>query len=273
MVIRLINFQYNSAVENMAIDEAIFQETVRYKKSPTLRFYGWQPAAVSIGYFQDLDTEVNAARCRDAGVDIVRRITGGKAVFHGDDLTYSVMSCDQGKIFPADILGTYRIISECIALGLSYLGIQTTLEETGRSVKNADFKSCCFSYPSRNELLIAGRKKICGSAQMRSQGGFLQHGSLPISFDHLLTASFLLPSRTEKQLELLRDSVAAINDEAGFAIDLGVICTNLVKGFSSVLGLEIEEGGLTPAEENIKRELMNKYKNLCWNSEDKKTKI
>lgn len=257
----------------MAIDEAIFQETVLYKKSPTLRFYGWQPAAVSIGHFQNLDTEVNVAQCRAAGIDIVRRITGGKAVFHGDDLTYSIMACDQGEIFPSDILGTYRIISECISRGLSYLGIKTTLEETGRSVKNADFQSCCFSFPSRNELLIAGRKKICGSAQMRSQGGFLQHGSLPISFDYLRTASLLLPSRTKKQLELLRDSVAAINDEAGFPIDPGVICTNLVKGFAAVLGLEIQVGGLTPAEEEIKRKLMNKYTNLCWNSEDKKTKI
>jgi len=262
MALRLISFQRYNAFENMAIDEAIFRETVRYKKSPTLRFYGWQPAAVSIGYFQNVNSEINVAQCRASGVDIVRRLTGGKAVFHCNEVTYSVVACDQGKIFPADILGTYKVISECIAQGLSYLGIKTSMEETGRSVQNADFKSCCFSFPSRNELLVAGRKKICGSAQMRSQGGFLQHGSLLIAFNHRETASLLLPPQTDEQLEVLRDSVAAINDEVGISVEPQVICTNLIKGFSSVLGMEIEESTLTPAEEEVKNELLQKYGNL-----------
>ena len=265
MALRLINFQSYNAFENMAIDEAIFCETVRYKKSPTLRFYGWQPAAVSIGYFQNVNTEVNVTECRASGVDIVRRLTGGKAVFHCNDITYSVVACDQGKIFPTDILGTYKVISECIAQGLAYLGIKTSMEETGRSVQNADFKSCCFSFLSRNELLVAGRKKICGSAQIRSQGGFLQHGSLLVAFDHSRTASLLLPPRTNEQLEILRDSVAAINDEVGFPVDAQVICTNLIKGFASVLGMEIEKSTLTQAEEEVKNKLMQKYTNWCLN--------
>jgi lipoate-protein ligase A len=270
MALRLINFQRYNAFENMAIDEAIFRETVKNKKYSTLRFYGWQPSAVSIGHFQNIKAEINVVECKTAGVDIVRRLTGGKAVFHGNDVTYSVISCHQGKIFPPDILGTYRLISECIAQGLAYLGITTSLEETGRSVQNADFRSCCFSLPSRNELLVAGRKKICGSAQMRSLGGFLQHGSLPVTFDHFRTASLLLPPRTDEQLEVLRDSVAAINDEIGFPVDQQIICNNLIKGFASVLGMELEESTLTSTEEEIKDELVNKYKKLCWDKADEK---
>jgi lipoyl(octanoyl) transferase len=139
----------------MAIDEAIFRDTIDNKKSPTIRFYGWQPAAVSIGYFQDMDKEVNVEKCHAEGVDVVRRISGGKAVFHCDEITYCVIASNQEKIFPQNILGTYKIISNCLAMGLAFLGINANLAETGRALDSNDFSSCCFSLPSRNELLVS----------------------------------------------------------------------------------------------------------------------
>ena len=269
MAWRFLDFQRYNAFENMAIDEAIFRETIRSKKPPTIRFYGWQPAAVSIGYFQNLEKEINIEKCRLAGVDIVRRISGGKAVFHCAEVTYSVIACNKEESFPSDILGTYKIISKCLARGLADLGIDAFLAETGRTFHDADFKACCFSVPSSNELLVSGRK-ICGSAQIRASGGFLQHGSILMDFDPVQTASFLLPMRTADQLKKLRDSVAAVKEEMDNPVDEKQICASLKKGFTAVLGREIIEETLTSAEEELAGSLIQKYENSRWNIDRKK---
>jgi lipoyl(octanoyl) transferase len=269
MAWRFLDFQRYNAFENMAIDEAIFRETIRNKKSPTIRFYGWMPAAVSIGYFQNIEEEINLEKCRAAGVDIVRRPSGGKAVFHCAEITYSVIACNKEALFPTDISGTYKIISRCLASGLADLGIETVLAEAGRTLHDADFKACCFSVPSRNELLVSGRK-ICGSAQIRSSGGFLQHGSILMAFDPVQTASFLLPMRTADQLQKLRDSVAAVNEEVSNPVDEKEICTSLKKGFTAVLGREIIEGRLTSAEEELAGSLIQRYSDSKWNIDRKK---
>jgi lipoate-protein ligase A len=248
----------------MAIDEAIFRDTIDNKKSPTIRFYGWRPAAVSIGYFQDMDKEVNVEKCHAEGVDVVRRISGGKAVFHCDEITYCVIASNQEKIFPQNILGTYKIISNCLAMGLAFLGINANLAETGRALGSNDFSSCCFSLPSRNELLVSGRK-ICGSAQMRTGGGFLQHGSLLMNFNPVPMASFLLPACDEKHLQKLKDSVAAINREVTIPFAEEEICVNLCKGFTEILGIEIAEGKLSDKEKDLKTELISKYSDPRWN--------
>jgi lipoate-protein ligase A len=267
---RALDFQRYNAIENMAIDEAIFRDTVNKNKPPTIRFYGWQPAAVSIGYFQDVQEEVNVEKCREDGVDIVRRLSGGKAVSHSDEVTYSVIAGNKEKLFPPDILGTYKLISNCISCGLAYLGIKAVLAEHGRSLFDTDFKSCCFSVPSRNELLVSGRK-ICGSAQFRTNSGFLQHGSLLVSFDPVKTASFLLPMRTSAQLRKLKDSVAAINEEVARPVNEQKICTSLKKGFTEILGINLVEDSLTIAEKELACELMKKYADLKWNANGEKT--
>jgi lipoate-protein ligase A len=270
MAWRLLDFQYFNIFENMAVDEAIFHETIKNKKPPTIRFYGSHPAAVSIGYFQDARTEVNIEKCHRAGVDVVRRITGGKAVFHFNEITYCVVAGDQEKIFPSDISGTYKVISKCIARGLDYLGIRADLAEGGRNGAGEELKSCCFSVPSKNELLVKGRK-ICGSAQVRRRGGFLQHGSLLLSFDPRETASLLLPERKPEQVEELKKAVTAINEEVVSPVDIQELCSQLKKGFTDELGIKLVSETLTPAEEILKNELMKKYIDVNWNIEREKT--
>jgi lipoyl(octanoyl) transferase len=269
MAWRLLDFQYCNIFENMAIDEAVFHETIRNRKHPTIRFYSSRPAAVSIGYFQDMRKEVNIEKCHGAGLDVVRRITGGKAVFHCNEITYCIVAGDQEKIFPSDILGTYKVISKCIAHGLAYLGIRADLAEGGRVGAGEELKSCCFSVPSKNELLVEGRK-ICGSAQVRRKAGFLQHGSLLLSFDPVETASFLLPGRTPEQLKKLREAVTAINEELVSPVDVQEIYSQLKKGFTDDLGVELVSETLTPAEETLKNELMKKYIDANWNIEREK---
>lgn len=248
----------------MAIDEAIFLESMKNKQTPTLRFYGWEKPAVSLGYFQNIQHEINDAECRTAGVDVVRRLTGGKAVFHNDEITYSISAGNREKYFPDDILGTYKVISQCLAAGLAHLGIKACLADTDQPAKNAGLKSCCFSVPSGNELLVAGRK-ICGSAQTRIKKCFLQHGSLLLTFDPLKTAQLILPSFSSEQLALLRQSVTAVNEEIPAPLDPQSICVELQKGFRDVFGVEIEEGCMTPAEEALSRQLIIKYAEESWN--------
>jgi len=263
MIWRVINYSRHDAFENMAIDEAIFREIINNKKQPTIRFYGWQPAAVSIGYFQDPQSELNVKQCSKTGIEIVRRLTGGKAVFHNDEITYSVTAGEGEKSFPVDILGTYKVISDCLIQGLSNLGIKANLAIGCRGKNDNELKSCCFSVPSRNELLVAGRK-ICGSAQMRSHGAFLQHGSLLLTFDPVKALSVILPSSNSEYLAKLRNSVASINEVTATPIETSDICHALKKGFAKVLGIEIVEEPLTPTEIKLKNELIEKYKDLNW---------
>ena len=271
MAWRILDFQNRDIFENMAIDESIFHETIENRKYPTIRFYSSRPAAVSIGYFQDMIKEVNIEKCHRAGVDVVRRITGGKAVFHCNEITYCVVAGDREKIFPSDISGTYKVISKCIARGLAYLGIRADLAEGGRrDWAGEELKSCCFAVPSKNELLVKGRK-ICGSAQVRRRGGFLQHGSLLLDFDPGETASLLLPARTPEQVEKLRKAVTALNEELVSPVDVQEICLQLKKGFIDELGIDLVKETLTPAEETLKNELMKKYIDVNWNIERKNT--
>ena len=269
MIWRLLNYRSYSAFENMAIDEAIFRDTMKNKKPPTLRFFGWRPAAVSIGYFQELKNEIHFERCRLSGVDIVRRMTGGKAVYHSDEVTYSLTAGNSAKLFPDNIGGTYEKISLCLARGLSLLGINAHLAKAGASSKEPDKTSCCFSVPSGHELLVAGRK-ICGSAQMRTHGGFLQHGSLLMTFDPVKTAALILSPQKPEPDEKLRCSVTAVNEVIPSPVSAETLCAVLQKGFSDELGIGLSEGTLTPAEKALSAQLVRKYESDAWNWERKK---
>ena len=271
---RLLNYQPYSAFENMAIDEAVFQETIKNKKPTTLRFFGWHPAAVSIGYFQELDERLILDRCRVAGVDIVRRITGGRAVYHADEITYSIASGTTEKVFPNDINGTYKKISLCLSRGLAELGIKAHLAEAMISAQDTrtDLTPSCFSVPSGNELLVAGRK-ICGSAQMRTHGGFLQHGSLLMTFDPEQTATLLLPFPSEAEIKKLREAVVAVNETLPSPISAETLCLALQKGFIAELGIDLSYGMLTPSELEASARLVEKYQSEAWNFDRKKESI
>lgn len=268
MAWRLLNFQNYNIFENMAIDEAVFYETITRKKQPTIRFYGSHPAAVTMGYFQNAEREINLETCRAENIDITRRITGGRAVFHFNALTYAVMATRQEGIFPADIAGTYRRISQCIARGLNDLGINVRLAEEGRAPERA-VNACCFSTPLQNELLVNGRK-ICGSAQVRKRDGFLQHGLLLMDFDPGKTAQVLLPESTPEQFMTLNRSVTAVNKELSCPVDEREVCDRVKKGFIEGLHIDLEEGTLTPSEEKLKNKLMRKYTDPDWNINRKK---
>jgi lipoate-protein ligase A len=231
----------------MAADEAVFLLSRERISPPTIRFYAWLVPAVSIGRFQQIDRDIDLAACRKRSVDIVRRPTGGKAVFHGQDLTYAVVGVEQRDGFPADIIGTYRMISRCLIRGLREIGIEAQVAGEGRALPETPARASCFSAPSRYELLVRGRK-ICGSAQVRSHGAFLQHSE-----------------GRDEQIAHLRQSVTSLGDEGAPLPAMEALCRIMKTGFEAALGVRLEEGALTPDEEALKeRLLMDKYMNDQW---------
>ena len=270
---RLLPFECLPAPENMAADEAVFLQSRREPTPPTLRFYTWLAPAVSIGYFQQINRDIDLAACRRRSIDLVRRPTGGKAVFHEHDLTYAVVGLEQRDGFPADILETYRIISRCLIRGLHDLGVEAVMAEEGRTSPEIPAKASCFSTPSRYELLVKGRK-ICGSAQVRSRGSFLQHGSLLLDFDPLRTGEVLLPQQDgrDRQIIHLRQSVTSLRQEGVPLPDMEALCRIMKSGFEGTLDVRLAEGGLTGAEAALKERLLkHKYLTEKWNLEGRTT--
>lgn len=241
----------------MAVDEALFR-TARRGGVTTLRFYGWRSPAVSTGRFQSQAEEVDMAVCRNRGIDVVRRPTGGKAVYHHDEITYAVVGTDDSGFFPADILGTYRAISACLASALASLGIAATMAPAGRN-GTGDLLSSCFAVPSRFELLVNGQK-ICGSAQARSRGSFLQHGSLLMTFDAAMTYEVLLPKEEPRDyhVQRLRESVVGINEVLQTTVTRREVCEVLRLAFAETFGVALGDGELTLEEEMLKEDLLEK---------------
>lgn len=222
---------------NMAIDEGLLREAAAGQAQPVLRLYTWSPAAVSLGRFQDEATSVNAAACRERGIDIVRRITGGRAVLHDRELTYSVIAPAGGDLFPNEVLGTYKMIAAALLAGLRDLGIAA--EMVSRSGRHADRvrshtkEPACFSSPSWYEILVKDRK-IIGSAQRRVPGAFLQHGSILIGYDPDLEAA-VIPGGG------MPDAVTCIGQELGREVTPDQVKGAIKKGFSRVLGADFSQ--------------------------------
>lgn len=230
---RLLDSDPNIGAYNMAIDEELLARAQAGETTPMLRLYTWHPPAVSIGRFQKLATAVDAGACRRQGIDIIRRVTGGRAVLHNRELTYSIIARTDDPVFPRNVHGTYKIIAAGLLQGLRNLGIPA--EMVSRSDRNAilvkkDTKdAACFSSPSWHEILVHDRK-IIGSAQRRLTGAFLQHGSILLDHDPVLEAK-VIPGGCA------HDVVTSITRELGRDVHLAEVKQAFVKGFSEALGI------------------------------------
>jgi len=225
-----------TAFENMAKDEELLQEAGRAGTLPVLRFYAWSPPAVSLGRFQDAERAVNAEACRRRGIDIIRRITGGRAVLHKDELTYSIVSPISYGLFPNDVLGTYKVIAAGLLAGLHELGIAAEMvSRSGRHagmVKSNPQEPACFSSPSWYEILVMGRK-IIGSAQRRIGGAFLQHGSILLGYDPGLEAEVITGGG-------MNEAVTCIRTELGREVRTEEAKRAFRKGFCRALDMNFQ---------------------------------
>ncbi|MBP8614157.1 MAG: lipoate--protein ligase family protein [Firmicutes bacterium] len=253
---------------NMAVDEGIQNAVRRGEACPTLRFYEWEPACLSLGYFQDVDKEVDIKSLERLGVDLVRRPTGGKAVLHDDELTYSVAIPERD--LPGTVLETYKLLSEAIVNGLRSLGVAAEMVslERGVTVRDSRFQqAACFSAPSWYEVVALG-KKIVGSAQVRRGGIILQHGSIPF---HMDAAKVVKCLKTSSQAQADRLESMLSNKSAGLCqvcntnITRRDVEASLVLSFTHTLGWNIEKGYLTKDEIQESLELsQNKYGQESW---------
>jgi lipoate-protein ligase A len=227
---------------NMALDEILMETVASGESPPTLRFYQWQPPCLSLGKRQPLDG-VDLAACGRDGVDVVRRATGGWAILHSDELTYSIAVRPDDPRAAGAILDAYRKLSQGLVAGLRLLGIPAEMNPvTPGGTHNAS--AACFETPSAYEITASGRKLI-GSAQVRPNGRVLQHGSLPLHGDIARVARYLaFPDEAERAALAahLRERAATVTELLGRAVPFAEAGAALSRGFAAALNLELVPG-------------------------------
>lgn len=256
---RLLDTGCRCGFENMAIDEAVMELISRGKAPPTLRFYGWDPPALTLGYFQDPGETADLEACRRLGIDVVRRPTGGRAVLHSREVTYSIIAPEDNPAVTGTVSESYRRLSRGLILGLSRLGAEVKLSEDGA---NASGGPACFDSPARYEL-VAGGRKLAGSAQGRRNGVVLQHGALPLENDAATLFTLLkFPTAAQREDQQRRYTLKAtsLEEVLGRPVSPGEVVPALAQGFAEALGIELDPGELTGEEERqVKRLLKEKY--------------
>lgn len=251
---RFIDSGQCNAFVNMAIDEAIAISVRDKRVPPTLRFYGWKEISISIGAFQKI-LSLNVPYCHLNNIPIVRRPTGGRAILHGDELTYSFSSPNEG-LFSANLLGTYKVLSDAFFNAFKSIGLNVQRKLSRPSGRDLTKSPLCFNSLSFGEIVIDG-KKIIGSAQRRWEDGFLQQGSIPLSIDY----------------EILRNVFFINSGDFGFKglkeilpnLSVLILKRKIKESFEELFNVELIDSHLYPFEEEIAESLLHeKYQNFEW---------
>jgi lipoate-protein ligase A len=270
----------------MAIDEAILEEHLLKETPPTLRLYGFAPKAVSLGYAQKMSRE-NLIRIESEGFSVVRRPTGGRAVLHANDLTYSFVALSNGgevdptapaatpvsegtdpevvkiegppQILAPSVQRAYKQISMGLIVALSKFGIKT---ELGKSY--ADYRSVedCFAQTTQADLHYKG-KKLVGSAQLRRKNAVLQHGSIILSGADTSINELLADSKGNRRVDK-KDSTASLKAILGKVPTIKDLNAAFKAGFAEAFQQEFEEGSLTPSETERAEILVERYRTIFW---------
>ena len=225
------------AEKNMAIDSELLHNCEKGRDSPTLRLYGWSEPSITVGYSQTIEDELDLARCRELGIPVVRRPTGGRALLHHRELTYAVVAPVSLAPFHRGLKETFAAISEALLEGLKGLGIQgevNTCKQPSESVRSP----ACFASLNHCEITVDG-KKLIGSAQKRTSKAFLQHGSLIFDADHDLFVSLLKFSNENERKatrQRLKQSTTTLNQINDREFTFEEVSTVLQEGFRKTLG-------------------------------------
>lgn len=265
----LIESEPRSGAANMAVDQAIALACAAGESPPTLRFYRWQPPAISLGRHQPF-ADIDLAAADAHGYEIVRRSTGGRAILHTDELTYSVAAPAHEPRVTGGVMDSYLRLSNALVAGLQQLGVQAD-KAPGTSRTTPDVSAACFEVPSAYEITAGGRKLI-GSAQSRRAKYVLQHGSLPLSGDITRLVDVLaLPA---PEVTALRAQLAAractlaqachVADDAP-AVQFDFVAQRMAAGFRTALNLTFKSEQATPAElRSAARLIREQYANPEW---------
>ncbi|NJP37647.1 lipoate--protein ligase family protein [Alkalicoccus luteus] len=257
---------------NMALDEKLMDWHREGHIPPVIRFYEWDPASLSLGYFQRVDRDIDTEAVKHHGAGLVRRPTGGRAVLHEDELTYSIIVKEDHPGIPAGITEAYRVLSGGLLLGFKNMGLEAGFSIPRTEEEKADLKSprsaVCFDAPSWYEMVVNGRK-IAGSAQTRQKGVILQHGSIIRSFDEeKLFDMFLFKSeKIRRRMQAgFRSKATPMEELMDHVPSAAEMRAAFVRGFEEDLNIQLTEWKLSMAQEDQVRKLAaDKYAADEWN--------
>lgn len=261
---RLIHSAPLAGADNMALDEAILEAVAAGEAPPTLRLYAWHPPCLSLGYAQPAG-DVDRERLDQAGWDLVRRPTGGKAILHTDELTYSIAGPADHPLLAGDVLNSYRRLSAGLLQAVRSFGPEPAVQ-AGASSHGGN--PICFQDPGAYELTVHGQKLI-GSAQVRRARAVLQHGSLPLAGDIARICQALhYPGETQREQAAagVRRAATTLERAAGRAVSWEQAATALAEGFRLGLKLQLRPAEPTPQERQRAEALARtKYRSAEWN--------
>ena len=250
---------------NMSVDEAIMNDVIGGLSIPTIRFYAWQPATLSLGYAQPV-SDVDQDRIHDRGWNLVRRATGGRAILHRHELTYSVIVPADHPLAKEGIIESYRQISLAITHGLELLGLATQADRKQGSLK--DMGAVCFETPSHYEITTQDGRKLVGSAQLRRRGAILQHGTLPLYGDVSdICEALAYPDAIARDLSKInvRKRAATVPAALGVIVPWEDAVQALIQGFQTIFEAEWVQDCLTVHEQTeIERLARDVYGHDEW---------
>ena len=250
---------------NMAVDEAILEHIGRGEAPATLRLYAWDPACLSLGHAQPF-ADVDRARLKERGWEVVRRATGGRAILHTDELTYSVTGSADEPVLAGGVLESYNRLAGALLLAVKNLGLSVEMKE-GKADSATAPNPVCFEVPSTYEITVNG-KKLIGSAQARKKEGVLQHGSLPLTGDLTRICQALTfesnAARANAAQRLLARATT-VESALGRAVTWDESAEAFIHAFEEQLGLCFENGELSGSELRRAEELVReKYDHPSW---------
>lgn len=246
----------------MATDRAVLENAIEFGK-PTMRVYRWEPHCISLGYHQSLEN-IDLDRCLEDGIDVVRRPTGGRAVFHTEEVTYSVVIPEGSDYYSQSIAEVYNLISRGLVRGILNLGVPAELQRRSldyHSHYRTALSMNCFSAASRNEIIVDG-KKLVGSAQRRLSCGVLQHGSILTGNAHLDLPEYLKgvgPGEKRHMRKMIEERTVSINGYLGEEVDYGDVVAAIRDGMEQEISIRFEEGELTFLERERARFLRRNF--------------
>lgn len=263
---------HHDAATNMAIDEALLHWHSEGKIAPTLRFYGWKKPSLTVGHFQNVEKTIDFSGIERHDCDFVRRLTGGSAVLHDDELTYSIIVSESHPKIPHSVNKAYYILSQGLLEGYRELGIEADFAYPERELLR-DRSAVCFEQPAIYEMVVDG-KKISGNAQTRKDGVLLQHGSIPMSFDsNMLFDLFKFSSERlrERQRNAFEKKAISIYDIKKKEHTYSMLKEAFLKGFQKSLNILTEPMELTKDDWHYIHHLAEtKYRTREWNEHRRK---
>jgi lipoyl(octanoyl) transferase len=262
---RLLYDNPTTGARNMALDEAVLRSVAAGDTPPTLRVSDWNPPCLSLGYAQK-SADVDFMRAAKQGWDVIRRPTGGRAVLHIDELTYSVIVPLDHPLAQGDVIASYQRISTALLAALEILGLNPRADR--RTGRHDSTGAVCFEMPSHYEVTAGGRKLV-GSAQLRRFGGLLQHGSIPLYGDlGRICDGLAFPDETARdqaKIQVHQHAITLAEALPNATITWQTLAAAIVEGFTKTFTIEFIKGSLSPTESETADQLYTTvYNNQEW---------